>query len=428
MFDPELLRYIGRHCRRNRTTVSRDILPMLEDAAALAGLPLRLHRFPSGADIATWIVPERWDVREAWLRGPDGRIVASYDDHPLFVAPYSMPFRGELTLAELRPHIRSHETQRDAFYYEHRLAYDFRRRLKEWIITLPAEKAAALPEGRYEVNLDFDIGPGEMLVGELTLPGETADTVALLADYCHPGQVNDSLTGIVTLVDVMRRLASLPKRRFTYTLYLFAETIGSCVLLGAKPEIAARTKLAIFCECVGWGDRWVLSVSDRPGSTADLVARDAAHSWPKTETGDLASGWGNDEHVFDYAGVPSLAVQKYDFPEYHSSNDSPERVDPSSLAMASDMVFGMCRALEDDCVYERTQIVPIYLTRFGLYRDAVEERGAFQAQRRVLNAIDGKQSLLEIAASTGVPFRDVKTVAERIAGLGLLKRSAERRF
>lgn len=348
----DLIALVRRNYLKNRTIVSKDIRSILDDIAAACDLPLTLHRFPSGTDVATWVVPDSWDVREAWLKGPDGSVIASYQDHPLFLAPYSMPFSGRLPLAELKTHIRSHPTQRDAFYYEHRLAYDFKLRLKEWRITLPLDVADHLPDGDYEVKIDVEVTPGEMLVGEIVVPGDTDEQIALLADYCHPGQVGDSFSGVVAMIDVVRRLKALKRRRHTFVFYIFPETIGSSVLLASQPDICDRTRAAIFSEFVGWGDEWLAAVSDAPGSLASNLANEAAHHWGDIRVCGLFDAIGNDERVFDYAGVPSLSIQKTGIAEYHSSNDSPDRLRIEDLKRAADIIFRMCQAAEDDAIYQ----------------------------------------------------------------------------
>jgi aminopeptidase-like protein len=420
----DLIDLIERNYLKNRTIVSRDVPGILEDVAKACGVPLALNRFASGADYATWVIPDRWDVREAWVKGPDGRIIASYRDHPLFLAPYSIPFEGALSLAELKQHIRSHPTQSNAFYYEHRLAYDFRRRLQEWIITLPSETVESLAEGTYQVKLDLDIGPGEMLVGELVLPGDSEDRIVLMADYCHPGQVNDSFSGLAALIATFRRLKALPRRKYSYHFFIFPETVGSCALLSSRPELLTSVKAAIFSEFVGWGDRWVVSVSDMPGSLAHSMAQEAHCHDPTVEVVGLFEGWGNDEYVFDYAGVPSLAVQQFDCPEYHSSNDEPSRLRAVDLQRASDIMLRMCLVAEEDALYRRRYPVPIYMTRFDLYLDAVAQRAAFKERRNILYGIDGKTSLLEIAVKYGIDFDVVKSFAKALADNELIERVA----
>ncbi len=50
--------------RLNRTIVSDDIEPILNSVSSELALPINIHRYPSGEDIGTWIVPPSWNVKE----------------------------------------------------------------------------------------------------------------------------------------------------------------------------------------------------------------------------------------------------------------------------------------------------------------------------------------------------------------------------
>jgi aminopeptidase-like protein len=420
-FPSDLMDFIKKHYLKNRTIVSSDIPSILDGIEAAIGLPLIRHSYSTGDEIGTWIIPDRWDVREAWLKSPSGELIASYASHPLFLAPYSQPFSGKISLTELKKHLRWHKTQSDAFYYEHRLAYDHNLRLKDWRLTLPKSVIDLLEDGIYEVCIDVDIGPGSMLIGEVVLKGETEDSIALLSDYCHPGQVNDSFSGLVVMMDVMRQLAALPSRKYTYRFYIFPETIGSIVHLHSNPSLIRKTKLAIFSEFVGWGKDWLVTASDKLESTlAQDLADEAAIHWPKILRHNIFGGIGNDELVFDYAGIPSLSVQMTDIDEYHSSNDEPGRLLEVNLRMASDIVLRMCSIVEEDEVFLRTQDVPVHLTRFNLYKDATLEQAEFKATREILYAINGRRSILELALETSVPFEFARDFLDGLKRNGLI--------
>ena len=58
----------------------------------------------------------------------------------------------------------------DSLSYEFRLAYDFKRRLKEWRITLPLNLLESLPDGLYDIEIDVNIKPGSLKIGHY-LPG-----------------------------------------------------------------------------------------------------------------------------------------------------------------------------------------------------------------------------------------------------------------
>ncbi len=411
---------VRRNYLRNRTIVSSDILPMLEDISKTVGHDLLIHKYRSGLDIGTWIIPPRWDVKEAWLKGPDGKTVASYDDHPLFSIPYTLPFSGTVDLDTLKMHVRLHPKHDDAFFYEHRFAYDYKIRLTDWAITLPRNVLNNLDEGQYLVHLDYDIQDGEMLVGELCLPGKTDECIALLTDYCHPGQVNDSFSGILAMLDVFERLKGMANRKYTYRLFFFPETIGSCVLLHERPDYLAKTRLAIFSEFVGWGQKWKVLASQGDGMLSEKLGRQIEMFFGDVQLDSLSGGYGNDEIVFDFAGIPSMSVQMTECDEYHSSLDRPELIKAENLDKAANIVLRICSMMENDRILKFSQRVPVYLTRYGLYCDAVYEANDFEKHRAILHGLRDANSLLDIASSKSIDFEYVLQFADKLAKHGLV--------
>ena len=189
---------------KNRTIVSSEFEQCISTLSE--EIPLTVHRYASGTEHGTWVIPPRWDVTKASLSDEDG-VVASYDDHPLFLAPYSIPFTGWVSQKDLLSHVRTSEDRPDSYVYEYRLAYDFSRRLNEWAITLPHFIVENLNKSEYFVDIQVETGPGHMLVGEHTLKGRSNHTFALLTHLCHPGQANDGLAGVAVGTEVMKRLA-----------------------------------------------------------------------------------------------------------------------------------------------------------------------------------------------------------------------------
>ncbi|MEP0942316.1 MAG: DUF4910 domain-containing protein [Rhizobiaceae bacterium] len=409
-----------KNYRKNRTIVSSDCESILQDIDQELPVPLQLHRYPTGYDVATWSVPPAWNVKEAWVKGPDGRVVASYDEHPLFLAPYSTPFSGVVSKQELMKHVRFHPKREEDFYYEHRYAYDFRNRLSDWVITMPRQRFDALPEGAYEVHLDIEISDGEMLVGEWVLPGNSTRCVVLLADYCHPGQVNDSWTGILAMIQVMRRLADLPDRRYTYRLLVLPETIGSCIHLAANDALLEQTDLAIFSEFVGWGRNWKILAGERNDRLAMDLAEIGTHIDSEFTAAGLYEGYGNDEIIFDYAGVPALSVQMAECDEYHSSSDHPDLIEQGNIDKAADMIFHLTGIMEKNRNYRFAHKVPVYLTRYELYSDAVLERSKFRQNREIINGINDGLKPVEIWRKTGIPFEEICEFIERLEQKNLI--------
>jgi len=415
--------FIEAHYRKNRTTVSADIPGIFDGVEATIGLPVVRHHFPSGGDYATWIVPPQWDVREAWIKDAKGKVLASYADHPLFVAPYSKPIHAIVSRKELHDHLFSAPQQLDAFAYNHRLAHNAKLRLSDWCLSLPQKLIDSMGEGPFEVCIDAEIKNGEMLVGEIVLEGEVPDAIAFLADWCHPGQVNDSFSGLVIFMEVMRTLAQRPRRRYTYKLLMFPETVGSSVYIGSDPTRVRSVHGAIFSEMVGWGEEWFLKATRTGHTYMDLLAADCRRRFPDLKHAPFFSLYGNDEHVFDsvQVGIPTLSLQKFPFAEYHTSNDNPSHLNNADLQRAYDIILHLVDVAERDAVFEFVHPVPFYMSRYDLYADAVYEREAHRLKRNIQLRLDGRTSLLKIANDLDVPFNVVYEYVDQMSTFDLVR-------
>ena len=94
----------------------------------------------------------------------------------------------------------------NCFSYEFRLAYDFKRRLNEWRITLPKKKFESLSDGLYDLEIDVQTKPGSMKIVEGIHKGKEKSTFVFLSHYCHPGQLNDGLAGVLIMFEVLKKI------------------------------------------------------------------------------------------------------------------------------------------------------------------------------------------------------------------------------
>ncbi len=406
----------------NRTIVSSDNYKAYDKISEY--IPLKLHKYKSGEDYSTWIIPEKWDVKEAYLSDGEN-IIASYTDHPLFLAPYSISVDKWVTADELAAHTLAGEKNPDKFLYQHRLALNYKMRLKDWGITLPYEIYSSLNKDKYYVKIDVEVGSGELIVGESEVKGESGFTIAFLSHLCHPGQVNDGVSGIVAGIELMNRISAMKGLKYNYRFLIMPETYGSAVYLSANEDKLGEYLSVFFIEMAGAGNKLAINNSRRGDTYWDILLEYVV----KLKNGDYNKykfhrGMGNDELNFDWPaiGIPGLAIYWDEFKEYHTSGDSPDIIDTGKIFHIADILEYMVRIIEADYIPVYTQKVPIYQSRYDLYVDAFKYREKYHQITDILFAIDGKHSLFEIVNGIGADFFDAYDYLEQYVELGFLKK------
>jgi aminopeptidase-like protein len=380
-----------------------------------------LHEYPTGATAEDWIVPQAWTLRQGSLRDTSGRVLASTEECPLFVAPYSEPVDGWFTKEEIALHLRTRPDRPQAFSLEHRYAYDYR--LKDWGITLPHARWQDMPEGSYHVRIETNVFDHAMKVGEWTLPGETDNTILLTA---HIDELcNDDLSGCLVGLEIMRALEKLPKRRNTYRLILAPEMFGTIFYAHANPQVLARTEGMLNFEALGAGEALCAKSSLKGASRVDAALCEALDSLGLAYRAlGFFEGYGNDERVLEWpsVGIPSAALQRHPFAQYHTSDDVPELLDGGLLEQAVQAGIRFAQILEADAVPRFSLSFQPWLTRRGLYLDRTTDQATYHKLcNLVLFHVDGRHSLLDLARLSGLHFDDVRTYLDAFAEQGVLR-------
>ncbi|MCX6984291.1 MAG: DUF2172 domain-containing protein, partial [Lentisphaerae bacterium] len=96
-------------------------------------IPLKITDVPSGTKCFDWVVPAEWNIRDAFIAGPDGKRVIDFRKNNLHVMGYSEPVKGEFTLEELKSHLYFDEKHPDAIpyltsYYQRKWGFCISRR------------------------------------------------------------------------------------------------------------------------------------------------------------------------------------------------------------------------------------------------------------------------------------------------------------
>jgi aminopeptidase-like protein len=385
-------------------------------------IPLEVHEVPSGTAVFDWTVPREWNIRDAYVKNSRGERVIDFRRHNLHVMSYSVPVHSKMSLAQLRPHLHTLPDHPDWIPY--RTSY-YR---EAWGFCLAHSQLEQLPEDEYEVRIDSTLQDGHLTYGEFLVKGASSQEVLVSCHACHPSLCNDNLSGLAVAAFLARHLAGLPLLHYSYRFLFIPGTIGSITWLSLNEERARGIAHGLVLTCVGDRGGFNYKKSRRGDAEIDMaVAHVLEHSGGAFASHDF-SPYGYDERQYCSPGF-NLPVgclmrsQHGQFPEYHTSADNLDFVDPAALGESLATILAIFEVLEHNRRYlNLNPKCEPQLGKRGLY---AVTGGTHIKQRElamlwVLNLSDGSASLLDIARRSGLPFAAVREAADLLQRHDLL--------
>lgn len=387
-------------------------------------IPLRLHEVPSGTPVFDWVVPKEWNIKDAYIKNAQGERVVDFKQSNLHVVNYSTPMKASMSLAELKEHLFSLPDQPDLIPY--RTSY-----YKEnWGFCLSHRQLLELPDETYEVAIESSLRDGSLSYGEYFLPGESADEVLFSCHCCHPSLCNDNLSGVAVVTFLAKYLSSLP-RRYSYRFLFIPGTIGAITWLCLNENRVSKIKHGLVVACVGDPGKFTYKKSRQGQAEIDrAVAHVLKHAGQDYEILEF-SPYGYDERQFCSPGfnlpVGSLTRTPHGrYPEYHTSADNLDLVQPVYLAESLFRYLAVINVLENNqkFVNLNPKCEP-QLGKRGLYGTIGGQKEAKTIELAllwVLNLSDGSHALLDIAERASLNFELIHTAATALEQHGLLEK------
>lgn len=402
-------------------------LERLRQVISAAGLEMQVHEYPTGQVCWTWQVPEKWTCHEAYLETLDGKRLIDYADHPLHVVSYSLPFEGVVSRQELLKHLQVHPRLPDA------IPFGFKYYDRDWGLCTTQNLRDSLQDEAYRVVIRTTFEPGTLKVGEVVIPGQSNQSIVLVAHLCHPAMVNDDLSGVVVGVDVMRKLAEQNQPLYyTYRLLILPETIGSVAYLSHNESLIPSMTGGLFLEMLGNDSPHALQGSFQPESQVDRSFRTAFKSLdPQGYTGAYRTIIDNDERQFNAPGVrvPMLSLSRVEAPkssgkppyrEYHSSFDAPAIVSQERLEASRELVLGLIKANEHNQRVVNQFKGEIFCSGYGIWIDYRVNPEGHRRLFEIMERCDGTRSVADIANELDIPFQSVWEIVELLNTKGLV--------
>jgi aminopeptidase-like protein len=388
-----------------------------------------IESYPPGERAWTWHAPERYVVHEAYLETEDGQRIVDFKDNPLHLVSYSLPINTVLTWEDLEPHL--HYSAKRV----HAIPWEFKYYERSWGFCMSKQQFDGLPRNkRYRVVIrsEFLTGPDQGLrVGFGTIPPERgkrqeAGEILICSHVCHPYQANDDIAGVVTAVEVARRLAEhpLPEGSMSVRFLFCPETIGSICYLSHHEELIPDLKGGIFCEMTGNKNAIALQRTRQDSHLLDRTGRYVLKRRVEHfREGAFREIIGNDEIVINGPGVgiPCISISRWPYDEYHTSDDSPEIVHEDMLVEVADVVEEIVRIYASNYVPRRTFRGPVFLSAYGLWVDWRVNPSLNRAVEKIMLRLEGGHSVFDIAEELGLDYWSVRDHVERFRTKSLVR-------
>lgn len=405
-------------CRSITGEGNRKTLAIIKETIS----SLNIKNEPSGKKVFDWIIPNEWNVFEAYIENEEGIRIIDFKENNLYVMGYSTPVDKYVDLAQLKEHVYIQEDQPNVIPYVtsyYKEGYGF---------CMEKSRLDSLNDGLYHMVIKSEIKPGNLTYGEIIIPGDTDREIFLSTYICHPSMANNELSGPCVATQLAKWLIGLNKRCYTYRIIFIPETIGSITYLSKNLHQLKKNVVAGFnLSCVG-DNRTYSYVSSRYGNTlADKVATNVLrYHYPQYKRYTFLDR-GSDERQYCAPGVdlPLCAIcrSKYgEYPEYHTSADNLDLISPKGLQGAYEVYKKCIMALEYNQYYHVQCLCEPQLGKRGLYPD-VSKKGQYGDVRTITNFIayaDGKNDLIDISNIIDVPVDKLIPIVKKLLQEGII--------
>jgi aminopeptidase-like protein len=386
-------------------------------------IPLEVKEVPSGTSVFDWKVPQEWNIEDAWVKNSTGTKIIDFNKSNLHVLNYSTPIREKVSLDELKKHLFTIPNHPDWIPY--RTSYYH----ENWGFCISHNQFAELKDESYDVLIDSNLSDGSLTFGEFYLKGTSSDEVLISAHICHPSLCNDNLSGIALSAILAEHLSKV-SLKYSYRFLFIPGTIGSITWLCLNKNSVSRIKHGLVVACVGDSGNFTYKKTRMGCAEIDKVVTYVLKNSGKDFKIIDFFPYGYDERQYCSPGfnLPVGCLMRTphgEYPEYHTSADNLEFVNPENLSNSLALYLDALNILEENLKYvNQNPMCEPQLGRRGLYDHIGGHADSEKFQLALLwtlNLSDGRNSLLDISERSGLEFNLISEAADILVEKDLLK-------
>jgi aminopeptidase-like protein len=375
---------------------------------------LEIHSYDSGDKVLDWVIPDEWNIYDAYIEHESGKRFAEFSNNNLHVVGYSDPCNIKISLDELLKNIYTQPDQPDAIPYVTSYYNN------TWGFCMSENDKNKLEDGIYKVVIDANKGPGKMHLADLVLKGDYNEEIFFSTYVCHPSLANNELSGPVLSSALIRYIKNkYPNPKYSYRFVFAPETIGSISYISDNLKALKSNVICGYSlSCVG-DDRAYSYIESRLGGTvADDAIKSALIGNNKVREYSFLER-GADERQYCAPGVNlpfcGFSRSKFgEYPEYHTSDDNFDVVTADGLHGSFKVLRSIVDAFEIGIYPECNEKCEPQLGRRNLY-PKISQKGSYddiKLRMDFLAYADGNHSIFDISNKINTNLK--KVVSEAI--------------
>lgn len=380
-------------------------------------IPLEVKEYPSGQEVYDWVIPNEWNINDAWIKNEKGEKVIDIKNSNLHILNYSSSIHEKMTLKNLKEHLFYIEELPNAIPY--RTSYYN----NNWGFCCTYEEYKKYfndENEQYEVYIDTSLKKGSLTIGEVLVKGKSKEEYLISCYICHPSMANDSLSGVITTTFLVKELiekqASL---EYSYRILFVPETIGAIAYCANNEKEMQKIKNGLVVTTCGGPGKFSYKQSWEKNNPINKIIE---YTFQENDISFIKYPFdifGSDERQYSSQrfriNCASVTKDKYyEYPYYHTSLDNLDFVKAEYLEETINIYSKILNKMDKNLTY--TNLKPNCEVMLGKYDLYPKTGGSFIPQKEqekkeiilwLLFYCDGNKSLFDISQILG---KDIDTI------------------
>ena len=400
---------IGEGCKEILTEIRKEIPD------------LRIYEESSGSIFGDWTIPLEWINQGGHLRSSCGKIDMDLGDHPLRLMQYSNPLDIYCSSKDIEKYVYVSEVLPDSIpyitnYYGDESAICMTSKELETIKSLDSE---------FHLKINTDFARGNLYIGEILIPGESAKEILISSYICHPWMANNELSGPLLWIELVKQLKSRTTK-FSYRFVLVPETIGSIVYCHKfEKELKERIQFGLNLTCIGDERAYSMISTPNGNSFIDRVVKRSLVDKNNPQCYSWRSR-GSDERQYNSPqmnlDVVTICRSKFgSFPEYHTSYDFfGQTVTEKGMKQSMDWIEDILWLIEFNRCCWTKHIGEPHMSKYNLYpKVSIATKPKNRTMMDFISLCDGRD-LLAIGEYLDLSISDIRLIYNKLKEQGII--------